>query len=89
MGTKMAQSCTNMFIDGIETLFLSSFPTKPSIYYHYIDDIFLKWTHGSDTLAHVIEHANNNHQISNLHMNTHNNNTVLRRLSSNKTRQKS
>ena len=62
MGNKMAPAYANIVMDAIETSFLSSSPLKPSIYYRYIDDIFLIWPHGNDTLTHFLEHANNIHQ---------------------------
>ena len=62
MGTKIAPAYANIFTDAIETSFLSSSPLKPSIYYRYIDDIFLIWPHGNDSLTHFLEHANNIHQ---------------------------
>ena len=62
MGTKMAPAYANIIMDAIETSFLSSSPLKPSIYYRYIDDIFLIWPHVNDSLTHVLEHANNIHK---------------------------
>ena len=62
MGAKMAPAYANIFMDAIETSFLSSSPLKPSIYFRYIDDIFLIWPDGNDPLAHFLEHANNIHQ---------------------------
>ena len=62
MGIKMTPAYVNIFMDAIETSFLSSSPLKPSIYYRYIDDIFLIWPHGNDSLTHFLEHANNIHQ---------------------------
>ena len=62
MGAKMVPAYANIFMDAIETSFLSSSPLKPSIYYRYIDDIFLIFPHGNDSLTHLLEHANNIHQ---------------------------
>ena len=59
MGTKMIPAYANISMDAIETSFLSSSPLKPSIYYRYIDDIFLIWPNGNDSLTHFLEHANN------------------------------
>ena len=58
----MAPANANIFMDAIERSFLSSSPQKPSIYYRYIDDIFLIWPHGNDSLTHFLEHDNNIHQ---------------------------
>ena len=62
MGTKMAPAYANTFMDAIETSFLSSSPLKTSIYFRDIDDIFLIWPHGNDSLTHFLEHAKNIHQ---------------------------
>ena len=62
MGTKMAPAYANIYMDAIETSFLSSSPLKPSIYFRYIDGIFLIWPNGNDSLTHFLEHANNIHQ---------------------------
>ena len=58
----MTPAYANIFMDAIETSFLSSSPLKHSIYYRYIDDILLIWPHGIDSLRHFLEHANNIHQ---------------------------
>ena len=62
MGAKMAPAYANISMDAIKTSFLSSSPPKPSISNRYIDDIFLIWPHGNDSLTHFFEHANNIHQ---------------------------
>ena len=51
MGTIMAPAYANIFMDAIETSFISSSPLKPSIYFRYIDDIFLIWPHGNDSVT--------------------------------------
>ena len=45
----------------IENTFLSSFNLKPTAYFRYIDDIFLIWPHGIDTLLTFLENANRTH----------------------------
>ena len=62
MGTKMAPAYANILMDAIETSFHSSSPLKPIIYCRYIDDIFLIWPHGNDSLTHFFELANDIHQ---------------------------
>ena len=42
----------------IENTFLSSFNLKPTAYFRYIDEIFLIWPHGTDTLLTFLENAN-------------------------------
>ena len=49
MSTIMASAYANISMDAIKTSFLSTSPLRPSIYYHYIDDIFLIRPHGNDS----------------------------------------
>ena len=48
MGTKMAPAYATVFMESAESSFLSSFPLKPTVYYRYIDDIFMTWSHGME-----------------------------------------
>ena len=62
MGTKMgAATSANIFMDSIETLFLSASTLIPGIYCCYMYDIFLISPHGNDTSTHFLENANNTH----------------------------
>ena len=61
MGTKMAPTYDNVFMYYIENTFLSSFNLKPAAYFRYIDDIFLIWPHGIDTLQTFLDNANRTH----------------------------
>ena len=61
MGTKMAPAYANISMDAIENSFLSASLLKPSVHYRYIDDIFLIWPNGNDSLKHFVELANNIH----------------------------
>ena len=61
MGKKMAPTYANIFMYCIENTFLSSFNLKPTAYFRYIDDIFLIWPHGIDTLQTFLENANRTH----------------------------
>ena len=61
METKMASTYANTFMYYIENAFLSSFNLKPTAYFRYIDDIFLIWPHGIDTLQTFLENANRTH----------------------------
>ena len=54
MDTKMAPAYANIYMYAIETSFFASSPLKLSIYYRYIDDIFLIWPHGNDSLTHFL-----------------------------------
>ena len=47
MGTKMAPSCANLFMDSLDSCFLKSEPLQPALWKRYIDDILcvqtVKW----------------------------------------------
>ena len=58
MRTKMAPSYTKIFICILEKQMLSTYPHKPFVYFRYIDDIFMIWTEGEDSLNTFLEHCN-------------------------------
>ena len=58
MGTKMAPSYANIFMSIFEKQILSTYHHKPFVYFHYIDDIFMIWTEGEDSLNKFLEHCN-------------------------------
>ena len=59
MGTKMAPSYTNLLMGVLEQQMLSSYKYKPLAYFRYIDDIFMIWTEGEETLNEFLTHCNN------------------------------
>ena len=59
MGTKMAPSYANLFMDVLEQQMLSSYKYKPLAYFRYIDDVFIIWTEGEETLNEILTHCNN------------------------------
>ena len=59
MGTKMAPSYANLFMSVLEQQMLSSYKYKPLAYFRYIDDIFMIWTEGDETLNEFLMHCNN------------------------------
>ena len=58
MGTSMAPSYANLFMGHFETNFLQTCLQKPIVWLRYIDDIFLLWNEGKDTLVNFISAAN-------------------------------
>ena len=58
MGTKMVLSYANIFMGIFEKEMLSTYHRKPFIYFRYIDDIFMIWTEGEDSLNKFLEHGN-------------------------------
>ena len=61
MGKKMAPSYANLFMGKSEQEALAAAPHSPLIWWRYIDDIFLLWTHGEDKLNEFITYLNNLH----------------------------
>ncbi len=61
MGTKMAPSAANLFMGHFETRFLGELPNSPLIWRRFIDDIFVIWPHGHDSLIEFMETLNSFH----------------------------
>ena len=59
MGIKIAPSYANLFMGVLEQQMLSSYKYKPLAYFRYIDDIFMIWTEGEETLNEFSTHCNN------------------------------
>ena len=61
IGTKMAPSYAILFMAHLEEQILESSLYKPLVWWRYIDDIFLLWEHGEESLKLFLEHINNLH----------------------------
>ena len=61
MGTQMAPNYAIIFMHKIESELLEKSPLKPKFFKRFIDDIFLIWPHGEDTLTEFIHMINNYH----------------------------
>ncbi len=61
MGTKMAPNLANIFMDNFERLFLSQSSLSPVVWYRFIDDIFMIWSHGRDSLDNFLSTLNSFH----------------------------
>ena len=62
MGTSLAPNYANLFMDRFETKALDGYPLKPLTWKRFIDDIFMIWTHGEDSLNKFIEYLNSLHE---------------------------
>ena len=62
MDTSLATNYANLFMDRFETHALAGYPLKPLVWKRFIDDIFMIWTHGEDSLNHFIEYLNSLHE---------------------------
>ena len=58
MGTSLAPNYANLFMDRFETKALAGYPLKPLTWKRFIDDIFLVWTHGEESLKKFIDYLN-------------------------------
>lgn len=61
IGTRMAPSYANIFMDNLERRLLRDAEVKPYIWWRYIDDIFIIWTEGERKLEEFIKYLNNAH----------------------------
>ena len=63
IGTKIAVSFANIFMANIETEILSKTSFKPTVWKHYIDDIFSLWDLSEPDIETFMEQANSHHSI--------------------------
>ena len=61
MGTRMAPSYANIFMGDLERKTLTQVDKRPDIWWRYIDDVFVIWSHGEQRLIEFIEQINNAH----------------------------
>ena len=61
MGTALAPNYANLFMDRFETKALAGWHKKPKVWLRFIDDIFMIWEHGLESLNEFIEYLNNIH----------------------------
>ena len=62
MGNSLVPNYANLFMDRFETKALAGFPQKPLTWKRFIDDIFLVWTHGEESLKTFIDYLNSLHK---------------------------
>lgn len=61
MGKKYAPSYANIFMAEWERTIFQKTSLTPLIYKRYLDDIFMVWTHGRDTLSEFLSILNSDH----------------------------
>ena len=64
IGTRMAPSYANIFMDRLERRLIQNAEVKPHIWWRYIDDIFIVWTEGEEKLKEFIDYLNNAHDTT-------------------------
>ena len=62
MGTRVAPSYANIFMNDFEERHVYSYRLQPVAWYRYIDDIFCLWQHGEDELEKFTTHLNSVHE---------------------------
>ena len=58
IGTKAAPGFAIVYMGMFEDLYVHNYPTQPTLFLRYIDDIFMLWTHGEENLLAFISHLN-------------------------------
>ena len=61
MGTRVAPTLANLFMGHFEEKFVFSKKPGPHVWVRFIDDIFMIWTHGRESLKVFLEELNNAH----------------------------
>ena len=61
IGTKCAPPHSILFLADLEEKLLHSYDFKPSVWWRYIDDVFLIWTHGEEELQKFVDCLNASH----------------------------
>ena len=63
IGTRMAPSYANIFMDELERQLIAQAQIKPHTWWRYVDDIFIIWTEGEDSLRDFIDYLNSAHRM--------------------------
>ena len=58
IGTMVAPSFGNRFLNDFEELYVYTYKKQPLVWWRYIDDVFMVWTHTVDELNEFVEHLN-------------------------------
>ena len=58
MGTKLSPSYANLFMKKFEEKYVCTYPLQPILWIRFIDDIFIIWQHGRESLLKFINHLN-------------------------------
>ncbi|XP_078374399.1 uncharacterized protein LOC144657936 [Oculina patagonica] len=61
MGTRMAPSYANLFMGKFEQNAIDNTVNKPLVWWRFIDDVFMIWTHGEELLKNFISYLNSIH----------------------------
>ena len=68
MGTALAPTYANLFMDRFETRALKGWDKQPLLWLRFIDDIFMIWNHGQEELNGLLNTLTTSMIRSSLHM---------------------
>lgn len=58
MGSPLSPIIANLFMEDFENKALRTTPLKPKLWKRYVDDTFIMWPHGRETLETFKQHLN-------------------------------
>ena len=61
MGSPLSPVIANLFLEDLETRALGTYHLKPSLWLRYVDDTFVIWPHGRQSLDLFLDHLNSLH----------------------------
>ncbi|XP_011858751.1 PREDICTED: uncharacterized protein LOC105556278 [Vollenhovia emeryi] len=61
MGSPISPIIANIFMEHFENEILKKALLKPSTWFRYVDDTFVIWNHGSETLPQILTFINSQH----------------------------
>ena len=61
MGSPLSPIVTNIFMEGLEVMTISTADLQPKLWKRYVDDTFVIWPHGRDSLDEFLQHINSLH----------------------------
>lgn len=76
MGSPLSPVVANIFMEAFETTALDSFHLKPKVWFRYVDDTFIIWPHGLQSLLEFKDHLNNQHSDIKFTMEIENNGSL-------------
>ncbi|KAK5645676.1 hypothetical protein RI129_004140 [Pyrocoelia pectoralis] len=76
MGSPLSPALANIYMEDFEEKAINSFALKPKYWYRYVDDTFVIWNHGAESLNNFLDHLNNIHPNIKFRMEVENNNTI-------------
>ena len=59
MGSPLSPVVANIYMEKFEAMAINSFPSTPSFWKRYVDDVLAKLSHGMERLEEFLKHLNN------------------------------